>query len=103
VLLDEPAAALGVEQCSGVVRLIRKLKEDNHSGIVISTTSCLRSRIGPSSFGLGARLRSFAARRSTLPISWPRLRGYDPVPVSKPAQLRPRYGALKGSSNFHSG
>ena len=36
MLLDEPAAALGVEQCSGVVRLIRKLKEDNHSGIVIS-------------------------------------------------------------------
>lgn len=36
MLLDEPTAALGVEQCSGVVRLIRKLKEDNHSAIVIS-------------------------------------------------------------------
>jgi D-xylose transport system ATP-binding protein len=36
VLLDEPTAALGVEQRSGVVRLIRKLKQDNHSVIVIS-------------------------------------------------------------------
>ena len=36
VLLDEPTAALGVEQRGGVVRLIRKLKEDNHSVIVIS-------------------------------------------------------------------
>jgi D-xylose transport system ATP-binding protein len=36
VLLDEPTAALGVEQRSGVVRLIRKLKEKNHSVIVIS-------------------------------------------------------------------
>jgi D-xylose transport system ATP-binding protein len=36
VLLDEPTAALGVEQRGGVVRLIRKLKEENHSVIVIS-------------------------------------------------------------------
>ena len=35
VLLDEPTAALGVERRSGVVRLIPKLKEDNHSVIVI--------------------------------------------------------------------
>ena len=36
VLLDEPTAALGVEQRAGVVRLIRKLKVENHSVIVIS-------------------------------------------------------------------
>jgi D-xylose transport system ATP-binding protein len=36
VLLDEPTAALGVEQRSGVVKLIRKLKSENHSVIVIS-------------------------------------------------------------------
>jgi D-xylose transport system ATP-binding protein len=36
VLLDEPTAALGVEQRGGVVRLIRKLKEENHSVTVIS-------------------------------------------------------------------
>jgi D-xylose transport system ATP-binding protein len=36
VLLDEPTAALGVEQRGGVVRLIRKLKSESHSVIVIS-------------------------------------------------------------------
>jgi D-xylose transport system ATP-binding protein len=36
VLLDEPTAALGVEQRGGVVRLIRKLKAENHSVIVVS-------------------------------------------------------------------
>jgi D-xylose transport system ATP-binding protein len=36
VLLDEPTAALGVEQRGGVVRLIRKLKSERRSVIVIS-------------------------------------------------------------------
>jgi len=36
VLLDEPTAALGVEQRSGVVRLIHKLKSEARSVIVIS-------------------------------------------------------------------
>jgi D-xylose transport system ATP-binding protein len=36
VLLDEPTAALGVEQRAGVVRLIRQLKSESRSVIVIS-------------------------------------------------------------------
>ncbi|MCB1486587.1 MAG: sugar ABC transporter ATP-binding protein [Bauldia sp.] len=36
VLLDEPTAALGVEQRQGVVRLIRRLKSESRSVIVIS-------------------------------------------------------------------
>jgi D-xylose transport system ATP-binding protein len=36
VLLDEPTAALGVEQRQGVVRLIKRLKSESRSVIVIS-------------------------------------------------------------------
>jgi D-xylose transport system ATP-binding protein len=36
VMLDEPTAALGVEQREGVVRLIRKLKSEDRSIIIIS-------------------------------------------------------------------
>ena len=91
MLLDEPTAALGVEQRRGVVRLIRKLKEDNHSVIVIShdlhdVVLEVADRIVVLRLDGVAEFRREEVNASDLVAA---IGGYDPAPVCKPAQPRP--------------